>query len=148
MSITNNPRAYHDYFIEDKFEAGIVLEGWEAKAIRAGKVSIKEAYVKPLNGEIFVIGMHVAPLIMAATHEKHDTTRTKKLLLNKREIDKIIGKITLSGYTIVPLSVYLSKGKIKVEIGLAKGKKMHDKRNDEKDRDWQRDKDRIIKKSR
>ena len=100
--ITNNPRAYHDYFIEDKFEAGLVLEGWEAKAIRAGKVSIKEAYVMFRDSEVFVIGMHVSPLNTTSTHEKHDNTRTRKLLLNKREIDKLLGKTTISGYTVVP----------------------------------------------
>lgn len=143
--ITNNPRAYHDYFVEDKFEAGLVLEGWEAKAIRAGKVSIKEAYVMSRNNEVFVIGMHVTPLDTASTHEKHDNTRTRKLLLNKREIDKILGKTTISGYTVVPLNLYYSKGKIKIEIGLAKGKKQYDKRETEKQKDWTRDKERLMK---
>lgn len=143
--ITNNPRAYHDYFIEDKFEAGLVLQGWEAKAIRAGKVSIKEAYVMSRDNEVFVIGMHITPLKSASTHENHDTTRTRKLLLNKREIEKILGKTTVSGYTVIPLNLHYSKGKIKIEIGLAKGKKQYDKRETEKQKDWNRDKERLLK---
>lgn len=143
--ITNNPRAYHDYFVEDKFEAGLVLQGWEAKAIRAGKVSIKEAYIISRDNEVFIIGMHVTPLNTASSHEHHDTTRTRKLLLNKREIDKILGKTTISGYTVVPLNLHYSKGKIKIDIGLAKGKKQHDKRESEKQKDWNRDKERLLK---
>lgn len=143
--ITNNPRAYHDYFVEDKFEAGLVLQGWEAKAIRAGKVSIKEAYIISRDNEVFIIGMHVTPLNTASSHEHHDMTRTRKLLLNKREIDKILGKTTISGYTVVPLNLHYSKGKIKIDIGLAKGKKQHDKRESEKQKDWNRDKERLLK---
>lgn len=143
--ITNNPRAYHDYFIEDKFEAGIVLTGWEAKAIRAGKVSIKEAYVMSKNNEVFIIGMHVSPLKMASTHENHDPIRTRKVLLNKREIEKILGQTSISGYTAVPLNLHYSNGKIKLDIGIAKGKKQHDKRDSEKEKDWNRDRDRLLK---
>ena len=145
MSIVQNKKAFHDYFIEEQFEAGIVLEGWEAKAIRAGRVQIKEAYVVVNNGEIFLIGAHITPLATASTHVQPDNTRTRKLLLNAREIDKLIGAVERSGYTLVPIDMHYAKGRIKVEIGLAKGKKQHDKREAEKDRDWKREQQRLMR---
>jgi SsrA-binding protein len=145
MSIVQNKKAFHDYFIEEQFEAGIVLEGWEAKAIRAGRVQIKEAYVVVNNGEIFLIGSHITPLATASTHVQPDNTRTRKLLLNAREIDKLIGAVERAGYTLVPLDMHYAKGRIKVEIGLAKGKKQHDKREAEKDRDWKREQQRLMR---
>ena len=145
MSIVQNKKAFHDYFIEERFEAGIVLEGWEAKAIRAGRAQLKEAYVVVNNGEIFLIGSHVSPLATASTHVQPDATRTRKLLLNASEIDKLIGAVERSGYTLVPLDMHYSKGRIKVEIGLAKGKKQHDKRESEKDRDWKREQQRLLR---
>src|ERR1044071_4279856 len=145
MSIVQNKKAFHDYFIEERYEAGLVLEGWEAKAIRAGRVQIKEAYVIVSNGEIFLIGSHITALATASPHDQPDPTRTRKLLLNAREIDTLIGAVERSGYTLVPLDMHYSKGRIKVEIGLAKGKKQHDKRETEKQRDWQREQQNIMK---
>jgi SsrA-binding protein len=148
MSIVQNKKAFHDYFIEERFEAGVVLEGWEAKAIRAGRAQIKEAYVIVSNGEIFLIGSHITPLATASTHVQPDPTRTRKLLLNAREIDKLIGAVERAGYTLVPLDMHYTKGRIKVEIGLAKGKKQHDKREAEKDRDWKREQQRLLRHTR
>ena len=148
MSIVQNKKAFHDYFIEERYEAGIVLEGWEAKAIRAGRVQIKEAYVIVASGEIFLIGAHITALANASTHVQPDPTRTRKLLLNAREIDTLIGAVERSGYTLVPLDMHYSKGRIKVEIGLAKGKKQHDKREAEKDRDWKREQQRLLRHAR
>jgi SsrA-binding protein len=145
MSIVQNKKAFHDYFIEERYEAGLVLEGWEAKAIRAGRVQIKEAYVIVSNGEIFLIGSHITPLATASTHVQPDPTRTRKLLLNAREIDTLIGAVERSGYTLVPLDMHYAKGRIKVEIGLAKGKKQHDKRESEKERDWKREQQRLMR---
>ena len=145
MSITVNKKAFHDYFVEEKYEAGIVLEGWEVKAIRAGRMNIKESYVIIKGGELFLIGMHISPLTTASTHNKHDPTRTRKLLLHGREISKLIGKVERAGYALVPLDLHFLRGRIKLEIGLAKGKKQHDKRESEKEREWQREKQRIIK---
>ncbi|HEX2831161.1 MAG TPA: SsrA-binding protein SmpB [Burkholderiales bacterium] len=145
MSIVQNKKAFHDYFIEERFEAGIVLEGWEAKAIRAGRVQIKEAYVVINNGEIFLIGSHITPLATASTHVHPDPTRTRKLLLNAREIDKLIGAVERAGYTLVPLDMHYAKGRIKLEVGLAKGKKQHDKREAEKERDWKREQQRLLR---
>jgi SsrA-binding protein len=148
MSIVQNKKAFHDYFVEERFEAGLVLEGWEAKAIRAGRVQIKEAYVIVSNGEIFLIGSHITPLATASTHVQPDPTRTRKLLLNAREIDKLIGAVERAGYTLVPLDMHYTKGRIKVEIGLAKGKKQHDKREAEKERDWKREQQRLMRHAR
>ena len=148
MSIVQNKKAFHDYFIEERFEAGVVLEGWEAKAIRAGRVQIKEAYVVVNNGEIFLIGSHITPLETASTHIHPDPTRTRKLLLNAREIDRLIGAVERSGYTLVPLDMHYTKGRIKLEIGLAKGKKQHDKREAEKERDWKREQQRLMRHAR
>ena len=145
MSIVQNKKAFHDYFIEEKYETGIVLEGWEVKAIRAGRCQIKEAYVVVRKGEIFVTGCHISPLATASTHITPDPTRTRKLLLRADEINKLIGKVERAGYTMVPLDVHYARGKIKLEIGLAKGKKQHDKREAEKEREWQRQKQRLLR---
>lgn len=145
MSIAQNKKAFHDYFIEERFEAGIVLEGWEVKAIRAGRVQLQEAYVIVRNTEIFLIGCHISPLPTASTHVKPDATRTRKLLLNAAEINRLIGSVERAGYTLVPLDMHYLRGRIKLEIGLAKGKKQHDKRTAEKEREWQREKQRLMK---
>ena len=145
MSIIENRKAFHDYFIEEKHEAGMVLEGWEVKAIRAGRANIKESYVVIRGEEIFLFGMHIAPLTTASSHVSHDPTRTRKLLLHKKEIARLIGKVERAGYTLVPLDLHYKNGLIKLEIGLAKGKKLHDKRETSAERDWQRDKARLMK---
>jgi SsrA-binding protein len=145
MSIVDNKKAFHDYFIEERYEAGVVLQGWEAKSIRAGRVQLKEAYVIVNNGEVFLFGAHISALPTASTHISPDPVRTRKLLLNADEIKKLIGKVDRAGYTLVPLNLHYTKGRIKCEIGLAKGKKQHDKRDAEKQRDWQREKQSILK---
>jgi SsrA-binding protein len=146
MSIVDNKKAFFDYFIEDRFEAGIVLEGWEVKAIRAGRAQIKEGYVILKKGELFVIGAHISALPEASTHVNPDPVRTRKLLLNRDEIKKLIGKIEQRGYTLVPLNLHFKGGRIKLEIGLAKGKKQHDKREVEKEKDWKREQEQLMKK--
>ena len=145
MSIVQNKKAFHDYFIEERFEAGIALEGWEVKAIRAGRTQLKEAYVVVSNGELFLIGSHVSPLPTASTHIQPDPTRTRKLLLNASEIDKLIGAVERAGYTLVPIDLHFVRGRVKLEIGLAKGKKQHDKRESEKERDWKREQQRLLR---
>ena len=145
MSIAQNKKAFHDYFIEEKYEAGMVLEGWEVKAIRESRAQLKEAYVIIRGGELFIIGCHISPLPTASTHITPDPVRTRKLLLHAEEIAKLIIKVERAGYTIVPLDKHYKKGRIKLEIGLAKGKKQHDKRDSEKDKDWQREKQRVMK---
>ena len=145
MSIIDNRKAFHDYFIEEKFEAGLVLEGWEVKAIRAGRANIKEAYIIIRHEELFILGMHITPLISASSHVRPDPVRTRKLLLHAREIAKLIGKVERAGFTLVPLDLHYAKGRIKATIGLAKGKKQYDKREDEKKRDWERDKARLMR---
>jgi SsrA-binding protein len=145
MSITVNKKAFHDYFIEEKHEAGIVLEGWEVKAIRAGRMNIKESYVIMKDGELFLIGMHITPLLTASTHVSPDPTRTRKLLLHEREIMKLIGKVERAGYALVPLDLHFTRGRIKLEIGLAKGKKQYDKRADELEKDSKREAQRAMK---
>jgi len=145
MSIIDNKKAFHDYFIEERYEAGIVLEGWEVKSIRAGRVQLKEAYVVVKQEEVWLIGCHISPLPTASTHIKPDPTRSRKLLLHAGEIRKLIGKVQQAGFTLVPLNLHYTKGRIKLEIGLAKGKKLHDKRATEKDREWQRDKARLMR---
>jgi SsrA-binding protein len=145
MSIVDNKKAFFDYFIEERHEAGLVLEGWEVKAIRAGRTQIKEAYVIVRDAEIFLIGAHISPLLSASTHVKPDPVRTRKLLLHADEIKKLIGKVEQRGYTLVPLNLHYTKGRVKCEIGLAKGKKLHDKRDTEKKRDWQREKAQLMK---
>lgn len=146
MSIVDNKKAFHDYFIEERYEAGLVLEGWEVKAIRAGRANIKEAYVVLKGAEPFVIGMHVSALPTASTHVKPDPTRSRKLLLNAKEISKLIGQVEQRGYTLVPLDLHYTKGRVKLQIGLAKGKKQYDKRATEKERDWQREQQRLLRK--
>ena len=145
MSIAQNKKAFHDYFVEQKFEAGIALEGWEVKAIRAGRAQLKEAYVIVRNNEIFLIGCHISPLLSASTHLQPDPVRTRKLLLHAEEINRLIGSVERAGYTLVPLDMHYLRGRIKLEIGLAKGKKLHDKRQAEKEREWQREKQRLLK---
>ena len=145
MSIVENRKAFHDYFIEERYEAGLALEGWEVKAIRAGRVQLKEAYVILRGAEPFVIGMHVSALPTASTHVNPDPTRSRKLLLNAEEIRKLIGQVEQRGYTLVPLDLHFSRGRVKLEIGLAKGKKQYDKRESEKDRDWQRQQQRLLR---
>lgn len=145
MSIIDNRKALFDYFIEERFEAGLVLQGWEVKAIREGRVQIKEAYVVVRDAELFLIGCHISPLISASTHVHTDPVRTRKLLLNAAEIRKLIGKVEQRGYTLVPLNLHYSKGRVKCDVGLARGKKLHDKRDASKDRDWQIEKARLMK---
>ena len=145
MSIVQNRKAHRDFFVEEKYEAGLVLEGWEIKAIRDGRANIKEAYVIVRGEELFVLGMHITPLASASTHVKADPTRTRKLLLHGREIARLIGKVERAGFTLVPLDLHWSKGRVKIEIGLGKGKKLYDKREDEKKRDWDREKARLIR---
>lgn len=144
-SIAQNKKARFDYFIEDSFEAGIALEGWEVKSLREGRVQLKESYVIIKNNEAWLLGSHIAPLTSASTHIQTDPTRTRKLLLHRRELDKLIGAIERQGYTVIPLSMYWRRGRAKLEIGLAKGKKQHDKRASIKERDWQREKQRLLK---
>lgn len=139
MSIVDNRKAFHDYHIEDRYEAGIVLEGWEVKAIRDSRVQIKEAYVVVRGDELFLFGAHVSALSTASAFTHPDAVRTRKLLLHRAEVDKLIGKIERSGYTLVPLNLHYKGGRVKCEIGLAKGKKQHDKRATEKDRDAKRE---------
>jgi SsrA-binding protein len=148
MSIADNKKAFHDYFIEEQYEAGIVLQGWEVKSIRAGRAQLKEAYVIVKSGEIFLFGAHIGALPTASTHIHPDSVRTRKLLLKAVEINKLIGKVERSGYTMVPLNMHFSKGLVKCQIGLAKGKKQHDKRETEKERDWQREQQKIMKQNR
>jgi len=148
MSIIQNKKAYHDYFIEDKYEAGLMLEGWEVKAIRAGRVQLKEAYVTVKEGALYLFGSHISPLQNASTHIHPDPVRTRKLLLHKEEIDKIIGKVQRAGYTLMPLNMHYQRGRIKLEIGLAKGKKHYDKRATEKEKDAKREAAQAMKKER
>jgi len=145
MSIVQNRKASHDYFIERRIEAGIALEGWEVKAIRAGRAQLKEAYVIVSNGELFLIGSHISPLLTASSHLSPDPVRTRKLLLHAGEINQLIGSVERAGYTLVPLDLHFKKGLIKLEIGLARGKKQHDKREAQKDREWRREQQRLLK---
>ncbi len=145
MSIIDNRQVFHEYFIEERYEAGIVLEGWEVKAIRAGRVQLKEAYVVVKQEEVWLVGCHISPLPTASTHIHPDPTRSRKLLLHGQEIRKLIGKVKQAGYTLAPINLHYTKGRIKLEIGLAKGKKLHDKRATEKEREWQREKARILR---
>ncbi len=147
MSITQNKKALFDYTIEERFEAGLVLEGWEVKSIRAGQVQLKEAYVIVRNGEIFLLNAHITPLKTASTHITAEPTRTRKLLLRADEIRKLIGKVERAGYTLVPLDLHFLNGRIKLNIGLAKGKRQFDKRIAEKDKDWKREQQRLLKTS-
>ncbi len=148
MSIVDNKKAFHDYFIEERYEAGMALEGWEVKAIRAGRAQIKEAYVVVRDGEVFLFGSHISPLATASTHVNPDPVRTRKLLLKAEEIKRLIGKVERSGYTLVPLNLHYQRGRIKCEIGLAKGKKQHDKRDTERSKDAEREIARVMKQNR
>lgn len=143
--IASNKKAFHDYTIEAQFEAGIALEGWEVKSIREAHVQLKESYVVLKGSEVFLIGVHISPLKTASTHINPDPVRTRKLLLNRREIDKLFVAKEREGYTIVPVDMHWHHNRVKVQIGIAKGKKTHDKRAASKDRDWQREKARLLK---
>lgn len=144
-NIALNRKATHDYFIEQRFEAGIVLEGWEVKSLRAGRANLVESYVLLKNEEAWLVGCHISPLATASTHIQPDPTRTRKLLLKKAELQKLIGHVERKGYTLVPLQLYWKKGLAKIEIGLARGKKQHDKRASIKEREWNREKERALK---
>jgi len=144
-TIAINKTAKHDYFIEQRFEAGIALEGWEVKSLRENRVNLKESYILVKDDEIWLFGAHITPLPTASTHIHPDPLRTRKLLMHRREIDMLRGMVERKGYTLVPTAMYWKKGRAKVEIGLAKGKKQHDKRTVAKDRDWQREKARLLK---
>jgi SsrA-binding protein len=148
MSIVQNKKAFFDYTVEERFEAGLVLEGWEVKAIRAGQAQLKEAYVIVRSGQILLLNAHITALKTASTHITPDPTRTRKLLLNAAEIRKLIGKVERSGYTLVPLDLHFSKGRIKLEIGLAKGKRQFEKRDATREKDWKREQQRLMKQSR
>jgi len=145
--IADNKKARFEYSIEESLQAGLQLEGWEVKSLRSGKVQITESYVHIRNGEAWLLGAHITPLGTASTHVKPDPTRTRKLLLNRHELDRLIGAVERKGYALVPLNLHWSKGRVKLDIGLAKGKKMHDKRATKKEQDWKRQKARILKSS-
>jgi len=146
--IAENRKARFDYFIEDRYEAGLALQGWEVKAMRAGRAQLQEAYIYLRGGEAFLIGAHIAALPTASTHVLADPVRTRKLLLHRSQLQHLIGAVERRGYTLVPLELYWKAGRAKVQVGLAKGKKQHDKRAVEKDRDWQRDKARLLRRGR
>jgi len=145
MSIVQNRKAFHDYFVEERHEAGLALEGWEVKSIRAGRAQINEAYVVLRNDQLWLIGAHISPLVTASTHIAPDPTRSRKLLMHAEEIRRLIGKVEQRGYTLVPLDLHYRKGRIKLEFALARGKLKHDKRASERDRDWQREKQRLLR---
>lgn len=144
-TIVLNKKTRHDFFVEETFETGIVLEGWEVKALRAGRVNIKESYVVLKGSEAFLLGCTINPLQTASTHINPEPTRTRKLLLHRNELNKLIGLVERKGYTLVATAMYWKKGRAKLEIGVAKGKKLHDKRATEKDRDWKRQQSRVLK---
>ncbi|AAU91279.1 SsrA-binding protein [Methylococcus capsulatus str. Bath] len=144
-NIAQNRQATHEYFIEERLEAGLVLEGWEVKSLRAGKAQLKESFVMLKNGEAWLFGAHFSPLPSASTHVQPDPTRSRKLLLHAEELSRLIGQVERKGYTLVPLSLYWKQGRAKLEIGLARGKKQHDKRAAEKERDWEREKQRVMR---
>ncbi len=148
MSIVQNKKATHDFFIEERIEAGIALEGWEVKAIRAGRAQLKEGYVIVRGAELYLIGAHITALPEASTHVKPDPVRTRKLLLHAAQIARLVGKVERAGYTLVPLDLHYTRGRVKVEIGLARGKKQHDKREVEREREWQRERQRLLKQGR
>ena len=145
-TIANNRKASHDFFIEERYEAGVALQGWEVKSLRAGRVQLDQGYVMLKNGEAWLFGSQITPLLTASTHINPDPTRTRKLLLHQRELYKLIGSVERKGFTLVPLQLYWKDNLVKLEIGLAKGKKLHDKRDSEKERDWIREKQRLMKK--
>jgi len=144
-TIALNKKARHDYFLEERFEAGLALQGWEVKSLREGRVQLTESYIIIQNGEAWLFGFHIAPLLSASTHITPDPTRSRKLLLHRRELDKLIGAVERKGFTLVPLALYWKKGRAKIEIALARGKQSHDKRATEKDRDWNRSKQRLLR---
>ena len=145
MSIAQNRKAFHDYFVEERYEAGLVLEGWEVKAIRAGRVQLGDAYVLVRKGALWLVGAHISPLPTVSTHFVPDPTRSRKLLMHAEEIQRLIGKVEQRGYTLIPLDMHYKKGRIKLEIGLARGKLKHDKRAAERDREWERDRQRLLR---
>ena len=145
MSIVENRKAFHDYFVEERYEAGIALAGWEVKAIRAGRANIGEAYVMVRGAELYLIGANIAPLPTVSTHFVPDPTRTRKLLMHAEEIRRLIGKVEQRGYSLVPLNLHYSKGRIKLEVALAKGKLQHDKRADKREKDWNRERQRLLR---
>ena len=145
MSIVENRKAFHEYFIEERFEAGLALEGWEVKAMRAGRAHLTEAYVVVKNGELLLLGAHVTPLSTASTHVHADPVRTRKLLMHREEINRLVGKVERAGYTLTPLNLHFKNGRIKLEVGLAKGKKQHDKRATLRDREWNREQQRLLR---
>lgn len=145
MSIVQNRRARHEYFIEEVIEAGLVLEGWEVKAIRERRAQLAESYVIVRDGELWVIGMHISPLSTTSTHIHADPTRSRKLLLHRHQINKLIGQVEQRGFTLIPLNLHFSRGRIKMDVGLAKGKKQHDKRQAQRERDWKREQQRILR---
>ena len=144
MSIVENRKAFHDYFVEERYEAGLVLEGWEVKAIRAGRANIGDAYVIVQEGALWLIGAHISPLGSASTHITPDPARTRKLLMRAEEIRRLVGKVEQRGYTLIPLDLHCAKGRIKLQIALAKGKLKHDKRASEREKEWQREKTRLL----
>lgn len=145
MAIVQNRKAFHDYFVEERFEAGLALEGWEVKAIRAGRAQIGEAYVIAKDNALWLIGAHLSPLAAASTHVTPDPMRTRKLLLRADEIRRLLGKVRERGYSLIPLDLHYTKGRIKAEIALARGKLKHDKREADRDREWQREKQRVLR---
>lgn len=145
MSIVENRKAFHDYFIEERYEAGMALEGWEVKAIRAGRAQIADAYVMVRGGELFLIGAHISPLPTVSTHFVPDPTRTRKLLMRAEEIRRLIGKVEQRGYSLIPLNLHYAKGRIKLDVALARGKLKHDKRADLREKDWKREKQRLLR---
>ena len=147
MANIQNRKAHFDYYIEEKYEAGLVLQGWEVKSIREGRAQIKEAHVIVRNGELYLLSAHITPLKTASTHEKPDPTRTRKLLMHAREINKLIGKVDRAGYTLIPLDMHFVRGRVKLSVGLAKGKRQFEKRADESKKQWERDRSRLLKTS-
>ena len=145
VAIVQNKKAQHDYSIEERYEAGIALEGWEVKSIRANQAQLNEAYVIVRSGELYLLNAHISPLSTTSTHVKADPTRTRKLLLHAAEIRKLIGKVERAGYSLVPLNMHYSKGRVKLEVGLAKGKRQFEKRADQADKDWKREQNRLLK---
>ena len=144
-TIALNKKARHDYFIEDRFEAGLALQGWEFKSLREGRAQLTDSYIVIKDNEAWLFGFHISPLLSASTHVTPDPTRTRKLLLHRRELDRLIGAVERKGYTLVPLAMYWKKGRVKLEIALARGKQAHDKRASEKNRDWEREKQRLLR---
>jgi SsrA-binding protein len=145
-NIAENRKARHDYFIEDQIEAGIALQGWEVKSLRDGRANLKEGYAVVRNNEAWLVGANISPMTSASTHVTPDPVRSRKLLLHRRELDRLIGAVERKGYTLVPLALYWKNGRAKLAVGLARGKKQHDKRADEKERDWERQKQRLLRK--